>query len=68
MIFQDSGIGAYVPTGTGLVTFTDINSAAAAINQVESDYPRHAAAAAAFAREFLDSDVVLGKLVQLAGI
>ena len=68
VIIQDTGIGAYVPTGTGLLTFTDIDSAAEAINNVESDYSRHAAAAAAFAREFLDSDVVLSRLLQLAGI
>ena len=68
VIIQDTGIGAYVPTGTGLLTFTDIDSAAEAINKVESDYSRHAAAAAAFAREFLDSDLVLGRLLRLAGI
>jgi hypothetical protein len=50
------------------LTFTDIVSAAEAIERVESDYSRHAAAATAFAREFLDSDVVLSRLLQLAGI
>jgi hypothetical protein len=68
VIIQDTGIGAYVPTGTGLLTFTDIDSAAEAINNVESDYSRHTAAAAAFAREFLDSDLVLSRLLELAGI
>jgi hypothetical protein len=68
VIMQDTGIGAHVPTGTGVLTFTDIDSAAEAINYVESDYSRHAAAAAAFAREFLDSDLVLSRLLQLAGI
>jgi hypothetical protein len=68
VIIQDTGIGAYMPTGTGFLTFTDIDSASEAINNVESDYSRHAAAAAAFAREFLDSDLVLPRLLQLAGI
>jgi hypothetical protein len=68
VIMQDTGIGAHVPTGTGVLTFTDIDSAAEAINYVESDYSRHAAAAVAFAREFLDSDLVLSRLLQLAGI
>jgi hypothetical protein len=68
VIIQDTGIGEYVPTGAGLLTFTDIESAAEAINQVESDYSRHAAAAAAFAREFLDSDLVLSRLLRLAGL
>jgi hypothetical protein len=68
VIVQDTGIGSYVPTGSGLLTFTDIDSAAAALDQVERDYARHAAAAAAFAREYLDSDRVLARLLQLAGL
>jgi len=68
VIVQDTGIGAYLPTGTGLLTFTDSDGAVEAINLVESDYSQHAAAAAAFAREFLDSDLVLGRLLRYAGI
>ena len=68
VIMQDTGIGKYIPTGDGLLTFTDIDSAAEAIKRVESEYSRHAAAAAAFAREFLDSDLVLLRLLRLAGI
>lgn len=68
VIVQDTGIGAYVPTGRGLMTFSDIDSAAEAIRCVESDYSRHAAAAGSFAREFLDSDIVLGHLLRLAGM
>jgi hypothetical protein len=68
VIVQDTGIGKHLPTGAGLLTFTDTDSAAAAIEQVEGDYSRHAAAAAAFAREFLDSNVVLEKLLRLGGL
>lgn len=68
VIVQDTGIGAHLPTGTGLLTFTGVAAAAEAIRRVESDYARHAAAAAAFAREFLDSDRVLGRLLELAGL
>ena len=68
VIMQDTGIGKYVPIGDGLLTFTDIDSAAQAIKRVESDYSHHAAAATAFARQFLDSDLVLSRLLQLAGI
>jgi hypothetical protein len=68
VIVQDTGIGAHVPTGTGLLTFTDLDGAAAAIARVEHDYARHAAAAAAFAREHLDSDRVLARLLELAGV
>jgi hypothetical protein len=68
VIVEDTGIGNYLPTGSGLLTFTDVESAAAAISAVESDYCRHAAAATAFAREFLDSNLVLSRLLRLAGI
>jgi hypothetical protein len=68
VIVQDTGIGAYVPTGEGLLTFTDVESAAAAVERVESDYATHAAAATAFAREHLDSDRVLVRLLELAGL
>jgi hypothetical protein len=67
VIVQDTGIGSYVPTGDGLLTFTDADSAADALDRVEHDYARHAAAAAAFAREYLDSDLVLTRLLQKVG-
>jgi hypothetical protein len=68
VIIQDTGFGAYLPTGHGLLTFTDVDSAIEAIERVEGDYSHHAAVAAAFAREFLDSDLVLSRLVQLSGM
>src|SRR5258706_5420315 len=68
VVIQDTGIGAELPTGCGLLTFSDIDGAIEALNQVESNYAKHAAAAASFAREFLDSDLVLSRLVKLAGV
>lgn len=68
VICQDTGIGDYVPTSAGLLTFTDLDSAVDAISRVEQGYSQHAAAASAFAREYLDSDRVLTRLLQLAGI
>jgi hypothetical protein len=68
VITQDTGIGKYLPCGAGLLTFTDIESAAEAIELVESDYSAHSVAARAFACEFLDSDVVLHRLLGLAGV
>jgi hypothetical protein len=68
VIVQETGIGRHVPTGDGLLTFNDLETAVDAIELVESNYSGHAAAASAFAREFLDSDLVLGRLLRLAGI
>ncbi len=68
VIVQDTGIGRYLPTGSGLLTFTDVSSAAAAIDAVEADYERHAAAARAFAAAYLDSDIVLSRLLEVSGL
>src|SRR4029453_17528997 len=48
VVIQDTGIAAYLPPGTGLLTFSDIDSAVDALEQVENDYARHAAAAVSF--------------------
>jgi hypothetical protein len=68
VIVQDTGIAPYLRTGAGLLTFTDVATAAAALARVEGDYDRHAAAAAALAREHFDSDRVLTRLLRLAGL
>jgi hypothetical protein len=65
VILQSTGIERHLPTGEGLLTFTDLESAAAAIDHVEADYVRHAEAARALARAYLDSDRVLGRLLEL---
>lgn len=68
VIMQDTGLGRHLPTGAGLMTFNDIDSAVTAIAKIDNDYDHHAAAAAAFARKYLDSNIVLPRLLQLAGI
>jgi hypothetical protein len=68
VIVQDTGIARWVPTGRGLLTFTDADSAADALVRVERDYAAHAAAATAFARDHLDARAVLGRILSLAGL
>jgi len=68
VIVQDTGAGPYLPMGAGLLTFTDLDSAADALTHVESDYATHAAAARALAREYFDSDRVLSRLLRLVGL
>jgi hypothetical protein len=68
VIIQDTGIGRYVPTGAGLLTFADVASAAAALTEVERNYAKHAEAAAAFAAGHLDANRVLARLLRLAGL
>jgi hypothetical protein len=66
VVIQETGIGAYLPTGSGLLTFNDLDGAIDALQRVEGDYAKHADAASALAREFLDSDRVLTNLIRLA--
>lgn len=68
VILQDTGLGKHIPTGSGLLTFTDTRSATAAIEAVEVDYAHHAAAARQLSREYLDSDLVLRRLLGLANL
>src|SRR5262249_61347873 len=64
VIVQDTGIGGYLPTGEGLLTFTDVDGAAAALDSVERYYARHAAAGAARARRHMASARGLARLLR----
>ncbi len=63
VVAQETGWSAFIPAGEGLLAFSDTDSAAAAIESVESRYEEHARAARALAEEHLDSDRVLGRLL-----
>jgi GT2 family glycosyltransferase len=68
VVNQDTGFGAALPTGEGLFAFDSLDSAAAALAQIESDYSRHAAAARDVAREFFTHEVVLGAMLEHLGV
>jgi hypothetical protein len=63
VIAQDTGFGRRLPTGAGLFAFSAAEDAAAAIEELQRDYERHRAAARELATTHLDSDRVLGSLV-----
>jgi hypothetical protein len=67
-VVQDTGFGSVLPRGEGLFAFDTIDEAAAAIDAIDSDYDRHARAAAKLAREYFDAEVVLGRLLTDAGL
>lgn len=66
VILQDTGFGSYLPTGEGLLAFSDVDGAAAALEEVRADYPRHSRAAAEIAREYLDAERVVGAMLDRA--
>lgn len=67
VVCSDTGFD-WLPTGNGVLTFTDVESAAAAIAQVEADPQRHGAAARRLAEEHFAADRVVGDLLRAADV
>ena len=63
---QDTGFSQVIPTGIGVVAFTTLEEAAAAVKDVEADYDRHARAAREIAAAYFDSDRVLRDFIERA--
>jgi hypothetical protein len=64
VVAQDTGFGAALPTGHGLLAFSDEDGAVAAIEELRADYEHHRVAARRIAEDLLDSDVVLSQLLE----
>jgi hypothetical protein len=67
-IVQSTGFEESFPVGQGLLTFTGLEEAVAAISAVEEHYEAHAKAARGLAEERFDSDVVLGSMLERVGL
>ena len=67
-VVQDTAFGCSLPTGEGLFAFEDLDDVVAAFAEIDADYSRHSDAARALAEEYLDSDRVLGRLLEDAGL
>jgi hypothetical protein len=68
VVVQDTGFSEIIPTGEGLLAFTDLNKATEALIAVESDYGRHQTKAREIAREYFDSNLVLRNLLNRIGL
>jgi len=68
VVTQDTGFGSALPTGEGLFAFDSLESAAAAMEEIEADYSRHAAAARRLAQEHFSHEVVLGAMLEELGL
>jgi hypothetical protein len=67
VVAQDTGFSSTLPTGSGLLTFTTVDDAAAAIEEIRTAYGRHCREARLLAEEHFDSDRVLGRLLERVG-
>lgn len=63
VVLQDTGFSRYLPCGQGLFAVQSAEEAASAINEIESDYARHARAAREIAWEYFESRRVMQKFL-----
>jgi hypothetical protein len=68
VVTQETGFSKFVPTGRGLFAFGTMEEAAAALAEINRDYPGHCRAARDVAAAYFDSDLVLGALCREAGL
>lgn len=68
VVMQDTGFSAHLPCGQGLFAVRTVDEAAAAINEIHSDYERHSKWARDVAIEYLDTPKVLGPFLGELGI
>ena len=63
VLAQDTGLAGHFPIGVGLLTFSDLDGAEAAVDELQRNYTVHARAAREVAEAFFDSNIVLGNLL-----
>jgi hypothetical protein len=68
VITQETGFSNHLPTGEGLFAFSSMEEIVDAVDRINSDYERHAAAALEIARSYFSYDVVLPRMLQEAGL
>jgi len=66
VIVQDTGFAPGIPAGEGVLMFRTSDEAVAAIDRLQTDQDRHVRAASEIAREYFNSDMVLGHLIDRA--
>ena len=67
-LVQETGMSEWLPTGRGLLTFETLDDAIGGLDEINSDYRGHCAAARAVAEEHFDSDRVLTELLDLVAV
>lgn len=68
VVLQDSGISEHLPCGEGLFAVRNVEEAAEAIDQINSDYNRHSCAARELAEQFFSPEKVAGEFLAKIGL
>jgi hypothetical protein len=62
-IVQETGFSRVLPVGEGIITFTTMDEAVAAVEEIQGEYARHTKAAREIAEEYFGSECVLERLL-----
>lgn len=68
VVVQDTGFTSMIPSGRGLITFSNWEEAKEGIERVEKDYMTHQKGAQARAHEYFGAEKVLGKMLNDMGL
>jgi len=63
VLAEDTGFSDHLPTGEGLLTFTNIDEAVAGVQGINRDFERHARVAREIASEHFDATKVLRRMI-----
>jgi hypothetical protein len=64
VVAQETGFSEWLPVGEGLFTYSTVDEAAAALDEIRRDYPRQRRAARELAEDVFDSNRVLTRLLE----
>lgn len=67
VILQDTGFSRVLPTGRGLFSFTNIDEAAAAIDDLVAEPEKHAEASLEIAHSYFRAEKVMSNLLKVVG-
>jgi hypothetical protein len=67
VLHQDTGFSEWLPTGAGVIAFSDPDEVVEAIAALERDYAAHARAARRIAEEEFEARTVIGRMLDEAG-
>ena len=65
-LLQNTGLDDWLPVGSGLVTFDDLDAAVRGVAAIDVDYENHCLAARRLAEEYFATDKVLPNLLASA--
>lgn len=64
VVVQETGWAKHLPSGEGVLGFSTLDEAAAALEKIEANHDMHSQAARNFAREYLDAPKVCADLLE----